>query len=31
MEKFFFGFMVKKIPRDQNNEADMRAKAVAQK
>jgi hypothetical protein len=28
MEKFFFGFMVKKIPRDQNNEADMLAKAA---
>jgi hypothetical protein len=31
MEKFFFGFTDKKIPRDQNNEADMLAKAAAQK
>jgi hypothetical protein len=31
MEKFFFGFTVKKITRDQNNEADMLAKAAAQK
>jgi hypothetical protein len=31
MEKFFFGFTVKKIPRYQNNEADMLAKAATQK
>jgi ribonuclease HI len=30
IEKFFFGFTVKKIPRDQNNEADMLAKEAAQ-
>jgi ribonuclease HI len=28
MEKFFFGFMVKEIPRDQKNEADILAKAA---
>jgi ribonuclease HI len=31
MEEFFFSFTVKKIPRDQNNEADMLAKATTQK
>jgi ribonuclease HI len=31
MEKFFFSFTVKKIPRDQNNGEDMLAKAAAQK
>jgi hypothetical protein len=31
MEKFFFVFTVKNIPRDQNNEADMLAKVAAQK
>jgi hypothetical protein len=31
MEKYFFGFSVKKMPREQNNEADMLAKAAAQK
>jgi ribonuclease HI len=30
MEKFFFGFTVKNIQRDQNNEADMLAKVAAQ-
>jgi ribonuclease HI len=31
MEKFFFGFAIKKIPRDQHNEADILAKATTQK
>jgi hypothetical protein len=31
MEKFFFGFTVKKIPRDQNKEANILAKAASQK
>jgi hypothetical protein len=31
MEKYFFGFTVKDIPIEQNNEADMLAKVAAQK
>jgi ribonuclease HI len=31
MEKYFFGFSVRKIPREHNNEADMLAKTTAQK